>query len=387
MKYYLIAGEASGDLHASKLMAALRDEDPAAQFRYIGGDRMTAVGGERMFHFKDIAYMGFVPVLAHLDVILKARRGCKRDIAAWKPDVVILVDYADFNLNIAKYVKTTTAFTERRPRVYYYISPKIWAWKEGRIKLFRKYVDEMFCILPFEKDFFEGRHRYKVHYTGNPTASEVREFKESEHEDKAAFCRKHALDSRPIVALLAGSRRQEIKDNLPMMARVAERYIGFQFVVAQVESVENEYYERILRGTEIKRVSSATYALLSHADAALVTSGTATLETCCFDVPQVVLYKTLLPRVSRFVWDRFFRVKYISLVNLIADKEVVAEMMAEKFEVSAVCREFEKILPGSPDRSIMLDEYKKVREKLGDTPAHATAAHAMRECLLSAENQ
>ncbi|MCD8306573.1 MAG: lipid-A-disaccharide synthase [Prevotella sp.] len=387
MKYYLIAGEASGDLHASKLMAALRNEDPAAQFRYIGGDRMTAVGGERMFHFKDIAYMGFVPVLAHLDVILKARRDCKRDIAAWKPDVVILVDYADFNLNIAKYVKTAAAFTERRPRVYYYISPKIWAWKEGRIKLFRRYVDEMFCILPFEKDFFEGRHRYKVHYTGNPTASEVREFKAAEHENKAAFCRKHALDNRPIVALLAGSRRQEIKDNLPMMAHVAERYAGFQFVVAQVESVENEYYERILRGTEIKRVSSATYALLSHADAALVTSGTATLETCCFDVPQVVLYKTLLPRVSRFVWDRFFRVKYISLVNLIADKEVVAEMMAEKFEVSAVCREFERILPGSPDRSIMLEEYKKVREKLGDTPAHATAAHAMRECLLSAENQ
>ncbi len=387
MKYYLIAGEASGDLHASKLMEALCKNDSSAEFRYYGGDCMKAAGGTCVRHFKEIAYMGFVPVLAHLDVILKARRDCKRDISEWQPDVVILVDYAGFNLNIAKFVKTATVFKGRRPRVFYYISPKIWAWKEGRIKQFRKYVDELFCILPFEKDFFEGKHHYSVHYTGNPTASEVKEFQASYHDCKETFCAKYGLDSRPVIALLAGSRKQEIKDSLPMMARVAERYSGYQFVVAGVSSVDNDFYDRILRGSRVKKVTGATYELLFHAVCALVTSGTATLETCCFNVPQVVMYKTILPRISRFVWDNFFKVKYISLVNLIAGKEVVAEMMAEKFRFELVCRELDKILPGASGRTVMLEEYGNVRAKLGDTPAHDNAAMAMLRCLAAGQGK
>ncbi|MCD8282467.1 MAG: lipid-A-disaccharide synthase, partial [Prevotella sp.] len=269
----------------------------------------------------------------------------------------------------------------QRPKVFYYISPKIWAWKEGRIKLFRKYVDEMFCILPFEKDFYERRHRYPVHYSGNPTASEVSDFRASYAESKEAFCERNALDTRPIVALLAGSRKQEIKDNLPMMVRIAERYKGYQFVVAQVKSVGDEYYERILRASDIKRVTGATYELLSHAAAALVTSGTATLETCLFDVPQVVVYKMFLPRISRYVWDHFFRVRFISLVNLIAGREVVAEMMTDKFKFGLICGELDKVLPGSKERDIMLAGYEEVRAKLGSLPAHDLAAKQMRECL------
>ncbi len=383
MKYYLIAGEASGDLHAAKLMEALQKEDGDAQFRFIGGDNMTAIGGTCTRHFKEIAYMGFVPVAAHIGVILRAQRECRRDIAAWQPDVVILVDYAGFNLKIAEFIKKNAVFAGHTPRVFYYISPKLWAWKEGRIRQFRKYVDELFCILPFETAFFEGRHHYPVHYVGNPTASEVKVFRAAYCETKEAFCNRYGLDSRPIVALLAGSRKQEIKDNLPMMLQVARRYPAFQFVVAQVAAVDDAFYDKYLGASEVRRVAGATYELLCHATAALVTSGTATLETCCFGVPQVVMYKTILPRISRLVWDKFFKVKYISLVNLIADKEVVAEMMAEKFRPKLVCKEFEKILPDSPDRAVMLEEYRNVRAKLGDMSAHDTAARTMRDCLVN----
>ncbi len=382
MKYYLVAGEASGDLHASRLMEALEKEDPGAEFRFIGGDRMIAAGGVCVRHFREIAYMGFVPVLTHLGVILSARRQCKKNIAAWWPDAVILVDYAGFNLYMAGYVKTLSKPGAKSPAVFYYISPKIWAWREGRIKLFKKYVDEMFCILPFEKDFFEKKHGFPVHYTGNPTADEVGEFRASYRETDEEFRVRYGLDKRPIVALLAGSRRQEIKDSLPMMLRVAELYRDYQFVVAGVESVAGDFYDGILKGSGVKRITSATYGLLSHSEAALVTSGTATLETCCFGVPQVVLYKTVLPRVSRYVWDRFFSVKYISLVNLIAGCEVVAEMMAEKFTLDGVCRELGKILPGGTGRGAMLEGYGKVMEKLSSTtPAHITAAREMVKCL------
>ncbi len=383
MRYYLIAGEASGDLHASHLMASLKREDSNAEFRFIGGDKMTAVGGTRLRHFGEIAYMGFASVAMHLPTILSARKQCKRDILEWMPDVVILVDYAGFNLNIAKFIKTSAAFTSRRPAVYYYISPKIWAWKEGRIKLFRRYVDEMFCILPFEKDFFESKHHYPVHYVGNPTATEVGEFRENYHENSQQFCSSHGLDNRPIIALLAGSRRQEIRENLPMMVSVAQRFPGYQFVVACVTTVESSLYDTLLQGSDIKKVTNATYNLLSHATAALVTSGTATLETCCFDVPQVVIYRTPLPRIARFVWDHFFKVKFISLVNLIAEKEVVAEMMAEKFSVEKISTELEKILPERQERQYMLAEYADVRRKLGTAIAPDNAAKIMCDSNLS----
>ncbi len=381
MKYYLIVGEASGDLHASRLMVSLMKEDPSAEFRFYGGDCMINVGGTCVRHFREIAYMGFMPVVLHLGTILRARQACKEDIVRWSPDVVILVDYADFNLNIAKFIKTSEDFTERRPAVYFYISPKIWAWKEGRIRQFRRYVDEMFCILPFEKDFYEKKHHYPVHYVGNPTAGEVREFRAAYKDTKEQFCEKYQLDNRPIVALLAGSRKQEIKDNLPMMERVASHFPDYQFVVAAVKSVESAFYDKFLRGSNITKVENATYELLSHSTAALVTSGTATLETCCFDVPQVVMYKTILPHIVRWVWDNFFGVKYISLVNLIANKEVVAEMFAEKYGEEVILKEFKKTLPGSPLRSTMLADYAQVHAKLGDIVAHENAAHTMKELL------
>ncbi len=381
MKYYLIVGEASGDLHASHLMRSLKQEDPSAEFRFFGGDLMTAEGGTCVRHFKEIAYMGFVPVLMHLKTILQARKQCKEDIRQWQPDVVILVDYAGFNLNIAKSISKGESLRSlkslKKPKVFYYISPKIWAWKEGRIKQFKRYVDQMFCILPFEVDFFERKHQYPVHYVGNPTAGEVREFVENYSLSEEQFRQKHNLDSRPIIALLAGSRRQEIKDNLPMMAAVASHFPQYQFVLACAPAIADDYYDRFLQGTDIRRVSNSTYPLLHHATSALVTSGTATLETCCFNTPQVVLYKTPLPRIARFVWDNFFKVKYISLVNLIADREVVPEMMADKFTETAIRAELEKILPGRPERDIMLAGYQEVHEKLGTTVASDNAARIM----------
>ncbi len=410
MKYYLIVGEASGDLHASRLMRSLKQEDPSAEFRFFGGDLMTAEGGTRVRHFKEIAYMGFVPVVMHLKTILQARKQCKEDIRRWQPDVVILVDYAGFNLNIAKsltpnpspigkgscklqtilhnkFLKKTYLPSEAplpyrgggggEAPIFYYISPKIWAWKEGRIKQFKRYVDQMFCILPFEVDFFERKHNYPVHYVGNPTAGEVKEFIENYSETEEQFRRKHNLDSRPIIALLAGSRRQEIKDNLPMMRAVASHFPQYQFVLACAPAIDNDYYDRFLQGTDIRRVNNSTYPLLHHATSALVTSGTATLETCCFNTPQVVLYKTPLPRIARFVWDNFFKVKYISLVNLIADREVVPEMMADKFTETAIRTELEMILPGRPERDIMLAGYQEVHEKLGSEVASDNAARIM----------
>ncbi len=398
MKYYLIAGEASGDLHASRLMRSLKRQDPSAVFRFIGGDNMTAEGGERVRHFKEIAYMGFIPVIRHLGTILKARRECKRDIVEWQPDAVILVDYAGFNLNIAKFLRKRSLRTKdnvfgqhhyaadmgrQSPAIYYYISPKVWAWKEGRVKYFKRDVDEMFCILPFEVDFFERKHGYKVHYVGNPTANEVSDFRLSYNETAARFRTRHGLDSRPVIALLAGSRRQEIKDNLPLMAEVAKRFDGYQFVLACVPTVEKAFYDKYLGSSDVKRVTGETYELLSHSTAALVTSGTATLETCCFNVPQVVLYKTPLPPVSRFVWNHFFSVKYISLVNLIAGREVVAEMMAEKFTVEKVIAELEKILHGRRERDAVFSGYFDVHKQIGGTVASDNAAHIMVRSLLN----
>lgn len=275
MKYYLIVGEASGDLHASRLMRSLKKYDELAEFRFFGGDLMAAEGGTRVKHYKELAYMGFVPVLLHLGTIFSNMKRCKEDIVAWKPDVVILVDYPGFNLNIAKFLKKNTLIP-----VYYYISPKIWAWKEWRIKSIKCDVSEMFSILPFEVPFYEQKHKYPVHYVGNPTAQEVAEFRAGYHQTHEEFCRENNLDSRkPIIALLAGSRLQEIKDNLPAMIEVAERFEDYQMVLAGAPSIEDEYYDKFLEGTPVRVVKNKTYQLLSHTTAALVTSGTATLET------------------------------------------------------------------------------------------------------------
>lgn len=377
MKYYLIVGEASGDLHASRLIRSLKKYDELAEFRFFGGDLMAAEGGTRVKHYKELAYMGFVPVLLHLGTIFSNMKRCKEDIVAWKPDVVILVDYPGFNLNIAKFLKKNTLIP-----VYYYISPKIWAWKEWRIKSIKRDVSEMFSILPFEVPFYEQKHKYPVHYVGNPTAQEVAEFRAGYHQTHEEFCRENNLDSRkPIVALLAGSRLQEIKDNLPAMIEVAERFEDYQMVLAGAPSIEDEYYDKFLEGTPVRVVKNKTYQLLSHTTAALVTSGTATLETALFNVPQVVCYETPLPKLIRFAFNHVLKVDYISLVNLVANKEVVPEMFADKFTIDGIANELYKIMPGQPARERMLAEYQEVLRELGSKVAPDETASIMVDLL------
>lgn len=377
MRYYLIVGEASGDLHASRLIRSLKKYDELAEFRFFGGDLMAAEGGTRVKHYKELAYMGFVPVLLHLGTIFSNMKKCKEDIVAWKPDVVILVDYPGFNLNIAKFLKKNTLIP-----VYYYISPKIWAWKEWRIKSIKRDVSEMFSILPFEVPFYEQKHKYPVHYVGNPTAQEVAEFRAGYHQTYEEFCRENNLDSRkPIIALLAGSRLQEIKDNLPAMIEVAERFEDYQMVLAGAPSIEDEYYDQFLEGTPVRVVKNKTYQLLSHTTAALVTSGTATLETALFNVPQVVCYETPLPKLIRFAFNHVLKVDYISLVNLVANKEVVPEMFADKFTIDGIANELYKIMPGQPARERMLAEYQEVLRELGSKVAPDEAASIMVDLL------
>ena len=373
MRYYLIVGEASGDLHASHLMRSLQAVDPSAEFRFFGGDLMTAVGGTRVKHFKELAYMGFIPVLLHLRTIFRNMAFCKKDIVEWAPDVVILVDYPGFNLNIAKFLKSKTHIP-----VYYYISPKIWAWKEYRIKNIKRDVDELFSILPFEVNFFEKKHRYPIHYVGNPTADEVRGFLSTYNEDFEQFCKANALQAdKPILALLAGSRRQEIKDNLPAMMQVAARFPQYQAVLAGAPSIADEYYEGFIRGSQVQLVKNQTYPLLAHATAALVTSGTATLETALFNVPQVVCYKTPVPRLIRFAFNHIIKVEYISLVNLIMNKEVVSELFADRFTVDNISHCLQTLLPGGEARQKMLNNYALLQKVLGNDVAPDNAAKLM----------
>ena len=368
MKYYLIVGEASGDLHASHLMQSIKNVDKEADFRFFGGDLMTAVGGTRVRHYRDLAYMGFFPVLLHLPTILGNMRMCKRDIVEWQPDCVILVDYPGFNLKIAEYVKSRTSIP-----VYYYISPKIWAWKEYRIKAIKRDVDELFSILPFEVDFFEGKHHYPIHYVGNPTADEVKEWKEERGKRKE--------NSEKLIALLAGSRKQEIKDNLPAMLEATKEYgKTYRIVVAGAPGIDPVYYETFLQGSQAEIVYNQTYPLLAGSHAALVTSGTATLEACLFGVPQVVCYETPLPKLLGFLRRHFIKVKYISLVNLIANRKVVPELVAETFSVENIKAELRKILDG-PDRQAMLDGYAEVSRILGDQKAPDNAARMIYQLL------
>ena len=376
MKYYLIAGEASGDLHASHLMKSLQAADPQADFRFFGGDQMAAVGGTLVKHYRELAYMGFVPVLLHLHIILRNMKMCKQDILDWQPHVVILVDYPGFNLDIAKFLKAKT-----RIPAYYYISPKIWAWKEYRIKNIRRDISELFSILPFEVDFFEKKHHYPIHYVGNPTASEVTDFRAHYKESFEEFCEKNGLEkNKPIIALLAGSRRQEIKDNLPTMLQIAREFSDYQFVLAGAPSIDDDYYAQFLMSDAKSKTSATTrlvkgqtYALLSHAHAALVTSGTATLETALFRVPQVVCYETFFPHLIGWLRKKVLSVKYISLVNLVADREVVTELVADTFTFENILYELSRILEG-PDREQMLDGYDEVARILGSKQAPDEAA-------------
>ena len=400
MKYYLIAGEASGDLHASRLMRSLKAKDPEAAFRFFGGDLMAAEGGTLVKHYRELAYMGFIPVLLHLRTILRNMEMCKRDITEWNPDAVILVDYPGFNLKIAKFVhglrgerreergernealaSAALHSKEREPRfpkVYYYIAPKIWAWKEYRIKNIRRDVDELFSILPFEVDFFEKKHHYPIHYVGNPTAQEVREWRSSMPAPSAG------PSARPVIALLAGSRTQEIKDNLPAMIE-ATRHLAdrYDIVVAGAPSIPRDYYAPFLQDSSARLVFDETYSLLATATAALVTSGTATLETCMFRVPQVVCYNTPLKPLIGLLRKLVLKVRYISLVNLIADREVVPELVANTFSINNIRRELERILPGGSERQRMLDDYEEVHRRLGDSEAPDCAASLIVRFLTS----
>lgn len=374
MKYYLIVGEASGDLHASNLMRALLAEDPEAEFRFFGGDLMKEVGGTCVRHYKSLAYMGFIPVLLHLRTILRNMDFCKSDVESWNPDVLILVDYPGFNLKIAQYIKLHTQIP-----VFYYISPKIWAWKEYRIKNIKRDVDRMFSILPFEVEFYR-KHQYPVHYVGNPCVDAVAAFRKDAVEAFDDFVSSHGWGKKPIIALLAGSRKQEIKDNLPLMIQASRSFPGYQFVVAGAPGIEPEFYRQYIDAdTEI--IFGETYRLLAHATAALVTSGTATLETALFRVPQVVCYYTAAGKLVSLLRRVVLKVPFVSLVNLIAGKEVVTELVAGDMSVGAIVRELSLILPGGKARGQMLDDYGRLIQVLGEAGASERAARQMMEAL------
>ena len=380
MKYFIIAGEASGDLHAANLMQSLKNEDKDASFRFFGGDQMSKVGGIRLYHYKQLAYMGFIPVLTHLPQILAGMVRCKKNINRWKPDAVILVDYPGFNLKIAKYIHRHCICP-----VFYYISPKVWAWKERRIKAIEQCVDTVFSILPFEVGFYKDRSSVEIDYVGNPTLDEVDNFKRSNEETFDDFTADAGLDKgKPIIALLAGSRIQEIRNNLPLMCRAAAKFTskGYQTVLGCAPAISNKIYEEVL--APLKKAGIATpalvhgmtYRLLSHSTAALVTSGTATLETALFGVPQIVCYYISFGRLVSALRKMFLKVPYISLVNLICNKEVVPELVADGMTEKKLCHCLHEILPNGNTRETMLEEYKKMREILGGKIAPTeTAKH------------
>lgn len=375
MKYYLIVGEASGDLHASNLMKALKAADKEADFRFFGGDLMSQVGGTCVKHYRDCAFMGVIPVLMNLRMIFANMAMCKKDIKEWQPDALILVDYPGFNLSIARDIHKTTSIP-----VYYYIAPKIWASREGRIKNIKRDVDAMFSILPFEVGYFK-KHNYEINYIGNPCVDAVDAYLRVNKRDDSAFRAANGLGDKPIVALLAGSRKHEIKDNLPQMLEAIAKYPDYRPVIAGAPGIDKELYAPYLQqGAAI--VFGDTYRLLQHAHAALVTSGTATLETALFRVPQVVCYSTPAAWLVSKLKHLFLKVKYISLVNLIADREVVRELVAADMTVGNITRELGKLLPpDSPERQTMLSGYDHMIDILGAPGASQHAAEKMVQLL------
>lgn len=378
MRYFLIAGEASGDLHAAHLMRALREQDPEAEFRCFGGDLMQAEGATCLTHYRDLAFMGFIPVLLHLPTILRGLKRCKEAIQSWQPHCVILVDYPGFNLKIAEFVHR-----EGICPVYYYISPKIWAWKEHRIHAIRRHVDRLFSILPFEVDFFERKHGYSITYVGNPTVDEIDAFQKQYVAPDADFYARHGLDAkRPIIALLAGSRQQEIRANLHRMCQACAPFLkeGYQLALACAPSITPAFYQSVLDALPAEQrpvmVDNATYSLLSHAHAALVTSGTATLETALFGVPQVVCYYVAFGRLVSFLRRWLLKVPYVSLVNLVCDREVVPELIADGMTVARIQSSLAPLLVESSERKAMLEGYAEMRQRLGQpgAPHHAALA-------------
>lgn len=372
MRYYLIVGEASGDLHASELMKAISRRDSQAEFRYYGGDLMAQSGGTLVRHYRTLAYMGFVPVLRHLPSIVSGFVKCYQDICQWQPDIVIPVDYSGFNLPMVWLLGSRTKL-----HTYYYISPKFWAWQRWRAKIVKRYTTAMFTILPFEADFYRSLGM-DAHYVGNPTASEVASFCTSNNETHSEFCAAMQLDDRPIIALLAGSRRQEIHANLPAMIEASQHLANdYQIVIAAAPGIEPELYKPLIANADVRIVYGATYRLLRQSTLALVTSGTATLETALMDIPQVVCYHTAMKKITRWGFRHFMNIDYISLVNLIAGHKVVTELFADTFSVDNIRKEIELILPSTPGRTTMLNEYDALRKQLGTSNAADRAAEAM----------
>lgn len=366
MKYYIVAGEASGDLHASNLMKSISRRDSEASFRCLGGDLMQVAGGTLVKHYRETAYMGVWPVLTHLGTILRGGRLCFRDLSEWNPDAVILVDYPGFNLSLARKVHK-----ELNIPVWYYISPKIWAWKSYRIRNIRRDVDEMFCILPFETAYY-GRLGYSVRYVGNPTVDEVSEYLDT-HAEPHLF----KGESRKVVALLAGSRRQEIKRNLPVMLKAVEGLENIRPVLACAPSIPSDFYEELTRGYDVECVYGDTYGVLHAAYAALVTSGTATLETALFGVPQVVCYGMPLKHMAGLLRRMVLKTEFVSLVNLISGREVVPELVADSFSLKNVRDSLYPLLSDTPERRAQIEGYSGMKELLGPAGAPEHAAEQM----------
>ncbi len=362
MKYYIIAGEASGDLHASNLMKSLKKEDAHTDFRFWGGDLMEKVGGTLVKHYRELAFMGFAEVFMNLRTILNNIKYCKQDILQYAPDAVILVDYPGFNLRIAEFAK------KHQITVHYYISPQIWAWKENRIKKIKRDIDHMYVILPFEKDFYENKHNYPVHFVGHPLLDAIANRKPL---DPVKFAKENKLSDKPIIALLPGSRKQEITKMLSVMLKMIPRFPDHQFVIAGAPSQELSFYENIVSEEDVAIVENKTYDLLSVSSAALVTSGTATLETALLKIPEVVCYKG--NKISYQIGKRLVNVKFISLVNLILDKEVVTELIQDEFNESNLEDELFKILDHKY-REGMFDQYYELEQKLGGKGASEKTA-------------
>jgi lipid-A-disaccharide synthase len=362
MKYYIIAGEASGDLHGANLMKALYKEDSYAEIRFWGGDLMQNVGGTLVKHYRELAFMGFAEVVMNLKTILNNIKFCKEDILQFNPDVIIFIDYPGFNMRIAKWAK------QKGIKTHYYIAPQIWAWKENRIKEIKRDFDKLFVILPFEKDFFEVKHKFPVDFVGHPLIDAIHN---RETTNEVSFRKNNNLDKRPIIAILPGSRKQEIAKMLSVMLSIVDDFSDYQFVIAGAPSQEFHFYKPFLSNKNVKFISNQTYDLLSIASAAMVTSGTATLETALFKVPEVVCYKGSW--ASYQIAKRIITLKYISLVNLIMDEEVVTELIQEKFNYKNLKKELSKLLDINYRKSL-LEKYDILETKLGGIGASEKTA-------------
>jgi len=362
MKYYIIAGEASGDLHGSNLIKELKQLDPGAEIRGWGGDLMSGTGATVVKHYKELAFMGFIEVIKNLPAILSNLKFCKQDILQFKPDVVVLIDYPGFNLRIAKWAKAN------RIKTVYYISPQVWAWKENRVKAIRETVDKMLVILPFEKEFYETKWQYKVDYVGHPLAQVVSDFLQQHAQQNGS--------AKPVIALLPGSREQEVAAKLPLMLEASKAFPQHQFMVARASSLDQGFYDKYMQGfANVSSVTNATYALLAQATAALVTSGTATLETALFGVPQVVCYKG--SPVSFYIAKKLVRIKYISLVNLIMDRPVVKELIQEELTVQNLVKELNLILYNESTKLQIKTDYRQLHDLLqqGGNASEKAANH------------